>query len=75
MSSGIIPGIYEHYKGNKYRVIGVARMSGETEEEMAVYQALYGEYGMWIRSAAEFVEEVELDGKRVPRFRLIIPTM
>ena len=61
------PGLYRHYKGKDYRVVGVARHS-ETEEPLVVYQALYGERGLWIRPAAMFNETVEVDGKRVPRF-------
>ena len=38
------PGRYRHFKGNEYQVLGVARHS-ETEEEMVVYRALYGEGG------------------------------
>ena len=64
------PGLYRHYKGNDYRVIGLARHS-ETEEPLVVYQALYGERGLWVRPAAMFSETVEVDGKRVPRFRRI----
>ena len=40
------PGRYRHFKGNEYQVLGVARHS-ETEEEMVVYRALYGEGGLW----------------------------
>ena len=61
------PGLYRHYKGKDYRVIGVARHT-ETEEPLVVYQALYGERGLWIRPAAMFNEMVEVEGKRVPRF-------
>ena len=61
------PGLYRHYKGKDYRVIGVARHS-ETEELLVVYQALYGERGLWVRPAAMFNETVEADGKRLPRF-------
>jgi hypothetical protein len=61
------PGLYRHYKGNDYRVIGFARHS-ETLEPLVIYQALYGERGTWVRPAAMFVETVEIDGKMVPRF-------
>lgn len=61
------PGLYRHYKGNDYRVIGLARHS-ETVEPLVVYQALYGERGLWVRPAAMFIETVEVGGKRVPRF-------
>jgi hypothetical protein len=64
-----IPGIYRHYKGQRYRVLGTARHS-ETEEELVVYQALYGERGLWVRPAAMFAETVELDGEPIPRFAL-----
>ncbi|MBZ5712413.1 DUF1653 domain-containing protein [Nannocystis pusilla] len=66
----IQPGIYRHYKGPEYRVFGVARHS-ETEEQVVVYQALYGEYGLWIRPLSMFVESVEVDGETVPRFALV----
>jgi len=61
------PGLYRHYKGKDYRVIGRARHT-ETEEELVVYQALYGERGLWVRPAAMFIETVEVAGQRVPRF-------
>jgi len=64
------PGLYRHYKGNDYRVIGLARHS-ETLEPVVVYQALYGERGLWVRPAAMFVETIVLEGKRVPRFARI----
>jgi hypothetical protein len=64
------PGRYRHYKGPEYRVLGIARHS-ETLEPLVVYQALYGEHGLWVRPAAMFVESFELDGARVPRFRFM----
>ena len=61
------PGRYRHYKGNEYRVVGLARHS-ETLEPFVVYEALYGEGGLWVRPAAMFAEQIEIEGKRVPRF-------
>ena len=60
-------GFYRHFKGMPYRVLGTARHS-ETMEELVVYQALYGEQGLWVRPAAMFAENVEHDGNTVPRF-------
>lgn len=62
-------GIYTHYKGNRYQVIGIATHS-ETMEQMVVYKALYGEGGIWVRPANMWNELVEVDGTRVPRFKL-----
>ena len=64
------PGIYEHYKGNKYQVIGIARHSA-THEELAVYREIYGEFSWWVRPLSMVLEQVEVAGKKVPRFRLI----
>lgn len=50
-------GKYRHYKGNMYEVIGVAKHS-ETEEEMVVYKALYGDFGLWVRPAEMWNQEV-----------------
>jgi hypothetical protein len=62
-------GIYRHYKGQRYRVLGIAQHS-ETMEQVVVYQALYGDCGLWVRPAAMFCETVELDGEPIPRFAL-----
>ena len=64
------PGRYRHYKGNEYRVVGLARHS-ETLEPLVVYEALYGAGGLWARPAAMFVEQIEVAGKRVPRFAYV----
>lgn len=66
----IQPGKYRHYKGNEYEVICTARHS-ETEEEMVVYRALYGERGVWVHPAAMWNETVEKDGKTYTRFTKI----
>lgn len=68
----IPPGIYRHYKGNTYQVLGVAKHS-ETEEDLVVYRALYGEWGLWVRPLEMFSENVEVEGKLVSRFTLIQP--
>ena len=61
------PGLYRHYKGGEYRVLGLARHS-ETLEPLVVYQALYGAGGLWVRPAGMFIETIETGGRRVPRF-------
>ena len=60
-------GLYRHYKGLMYEVLGTVRHS-ESLEPMTLYRALYGERGMWVRPAAMFEEEVVIDGLRQPRF-------
>jgi cyclomaltodextrinase len=60
-------GIYKHFKGKMYLVEDIARHS-ETLDYCVVYRALYGEYGLWIRPLDMFLEEVEVDGKKVRRF-------
>ncbi len=66
----IKPGRYRHFKGNEYEVIGLARHS-ETQEEMVVYRALYGDFGLWVRPARLWNETVERDGKTFRRFTYI----
>lgn len=63
----INPGRYRHYKGKEYRVFNVATHS-ETLEKFVVYQTLYGDYGWWVRPLSMFIENVEVDGKWIPRF-------
>jgi len=62
------PGLYQHYKGLTYQVLGTVRHS-ETLEPMTLYRALYGQRGLWVRPAAMFLEEVEIDGVRQPRLK------
>lgn len=63
-------GIYQHFKGKKYQVLGVARHS-ETLEKLVVYQALYGGKKLWVRPLKMFTEKVKIDGKSVPRFKYL----
>jgi hypothetical protein len=60
-------GVYRHYKGGKYEVMGVARHS-ETEELLVVYRCLYGDGGLWVRPLSMFIENVDVDGLVVKRF-------
>jgi hypothetical protein len=61
--------LYEHYKGNRYKILAIARHS-ETLEELVVYQALYGEGDIWARPLAMFLENVTIEGRSQPRFKL-----
>jgi hypothetical protein len=61
------PGLYRHYKGLMYEVVGTVRHS-ESLEPMTLYRALYGEQGLWVRPAAMFNEQVVIDGISQPRF-------
>lgn len=74
MSDTIKPGLYEHYKGRQYEVIGLAHHS-ETLEPLVVYIALYetkfGKDSLWVRPLSMFTEMIQIDGKKVERFRWI----
>ena len=49
---------YRHFKGNLYRVLAIAKHS-ETMEDYVVYQALYGEHGLWVRPLSMFASKVD----------------
>lgn len=66
----IKPGRYRHFKGKEYEVLGVA-LHSETEEELVVYRALYGDFGLWVRPVSMWNETVERDGKTFRRFTYI----
>ena len=68
----IKPGVYQHYKGPQSRVYDICKHS-ETEETLVVYRCLYGDYSLWVRPLVMFTEEVEVDGKLMPRFRYVDP--
>lgn len=63
-------GRYRHFKGNEYEVLGVATHS-ETLVPYVLYRPLRGAGDLWVRPLAMFVEEVERDGRRVPRFERV----
>jgi len=63
-------GGYEHFKGKKYEVIGIGRHS-ETLEELVIYRALYGKHDLWARPLKMFLEKIEINRKKVPRFKYI----
>jgi len=67
MSEQLLIGLYRHYKGGHYEVLGIARHS-ETEEELVVYRPLYGEESLWVRPLQMFLETVQVDGKTQKRF-------
>ncbi|MGN6645828.1 MAG: DUF1653 domain-containing protein [Cytophaga sp.] len=70
MSNLISPGLYLHYKGNKYEVIGTAKHS-ETEEDLVVYFAVKNPGQLWVRPLAMFSEHILLNGISTPRFKKI----
>jgi hypothetical protein len=63
-------GRYKHFKGNEYELIYIAKHS-ETLEDMVVYRALYGDYGIWVRPKSMWNEIVEHNGNKVNRFQYI----
>ena len=63
-------GKYRHFKGNEYEALYIATHS-ETLEEMVVYRALYGEYGVWVRPLSMWNETVIHEGREVQRFTYI----
>lgn len=58
---------YRHFKGGKYKMLYEGKDS-ETQEPVIIYQALYGDCGIWVRPKAMFFEDVERDGYTGPRF-------
>lgn len=67
LSPCVPPGLYRHYRGGLYRVIDTVRHS-ETLEPLTLYQALYGQQGLWVRPAAMFLETVQIEGRPQQRF-------
>lgn len=63
-------GKYRHFKGNEYEVICLAKDS-ETLNDLVVYKALYGDGQVWVRPLKMFLEQVEVNGKKVNRFTFI----
>ena len=63
-------GIYRHYKGNLYQVLGVGSHT-ESGEIVVIYQALYDSFGLWVRPLKMFEETIKIDGKECKRFTLV----
>ncbi len=63
-------GMHEHYKGGLYEVLGIAKHS-ETLGKLVVYRALYGDNDLWVRPMEMFLVTVEVNGKKVSRFRFV----
>ena len=61
-------GKYKHYKGKYYEVLFMAKYS-ESLEDLVIYKALYGKNQIWVRPLKMFREKVEVDGKKIPRFK------
>ncbi len=61
---------YRHFKGNEYLVLYQAKHS-ETMEDLVVYQALYGERGIWVRPLDMFLGQKEVNGQMINRFEEI----
>ena len=60
---------YRHFRNGKlFRFVTFATIEA-TGEEAVVYQAMYGDHRYWIRPRTNFFEEVEYEGKMVPRFQ------
>lgn len=64
------PGIYRHFKGHVYRVVGIAKHS-ETLDEHVVYVSTTDPEDMWVRPADMFLDIIEREGRKFPRFERI----
>ena len=63
-------GTYQHYKGNVYMAMAIAR-NEKTLDEMVVYQSLQNDEEVWVRPLNEFLEKVKHNGNEIPRFTYI----
>jgi len=63
-------GKYQHFKGNYYQVLHLAKHS-ETEEYLVVYHPIDNKADIWIRPLSMFVETIIRDGKSIKRFQFI----
>ena len=65
------PGKYRHYKGNFYLVIGLVRNSVTEKKDTVLYMQLYGEHELCVRPLDDFIANVSIEGKKVPRFEYV----
>jgi len=70
-ANGIQRGVYQHFRGDEIQVVGVA-LHSETLEEVVVYKHVTGERAgepyQWVRPVKVFLEDVDKDGYKGPRF-------
>lgn len=71
----ILSGVYRHYKGGLYLVLGVARHT-ETDDKLILYIPLYTRPDhkgprFQVRPLEMFLGKVEVNGKKVPRFKYL----
>jgi hypothetical protein len=71
MKNKIKLGKYRHFKGHDLEVIGVAKNSENRDEEFVVYRHMYKGHDLWVRPLAMFLENVERDGYKGPRFKYL----
>lgn len=64
-------GKYKHFKGHTVEVIGVAKNSENLDEEFVVYKHEHKGHNLWVRPISMFLENVERDGYKGPRFEYI----
>ncbi len=69
----LLTGFYRHYKGRYYQLLAVVRHS-EEEAPCALYRALYGDFGLWVRPLAMFCEQVHINGEPIARFAFVSET-
>ncbi len=63
-------GLYRHYKGQMYQLLAIATHS-ESQEKLAIYQCLYGDFQVWVRPLEMFIETISLEDEIRPRFQFI----
>lgn len=73
--STILPGMYRHFKGFLVEVIGVS-VHSETLEPLVVYRKIHADHEypagqLWVRPLHMFLETVEKDGQKIPRFQKV----
>lgn len=59
---------YRHFKGGLYKFVTIAKDSENLDNELVIYQAMYGDKEYWVRPKDMFFSDVERDGYKGPRF-------
>jgi hypothetical protein len=66
----LLTGVYRHFKGRLYEVLGVAQ-DADSAEDYVVYRALYGDHGLFVRAKSDFMARVKVNGDDVSRFTFV----